>query len=728
MSDGMEREKNERLTAREIEEEEMKRELTGIGIYEPGITYKQMKRLLEFVNESQDTSNVASNKKNTQEGTQHSDNECLSDVTSDVNMQQEVTLQECTEIPRPSYSFKLTRTSPTMHERKTGHYINSPESPSLFEARNPVYRRKSSDSDELFEKQYDSANPTHGTNRYLSLRSGNVSLECQNAAERRTAQDTQDEIVQKLERWRLDPLDVRSNENDVPLRQPSRPLTRERIPFEHCKEAHTSDQCDQVIRSVGQHLREMADLWCTWRPITNSIFQWGSPIQVGATNGSVEKKPLTDPKTEQITAEYTYRDGHERASKRKANTLIANLNKDSSTEDEDGGWYDVRIKKQRARSNDKSSNVACATNQHVHVCTTDQEEATSNMIAAYSFDDNIDADIDNERVKLISKKKSDEKDERVSPELTMYPRRIIPPTPKARLSLARQRREGTVSKQTPKTRRANEKKVVEQARDQKKSNKLTEEEIFQQLKEDWKDDEKEEVAVEKDVEIRPMPIPREMRSRLREKRLPLSKRAKETQAMTKEDGSDEELNKKKRLKVCEQRKKEELYGIKNRNGSWEHLLSDDEDESSEMNQEHDAQNGSQFDNVPTSIKNVSCPICNKWFPHNEIEDHAADCEQFETNNEEDNKDINQLECNICNNYKTNNGVEYEEHVHQCISNRNDSRRLHGSEDTVTTSTSSFRNFIPISEQKDSEIDYLGQFPSNLHVTKKNVHTGRKMKR
>jgi len=39
----------------------------GIGIYEPGFTYKEMKRLLEFVNESQDTSNVTSNNKNTQQ-------------------------------------------------------------------------------------------------------------------------------------------------------------------------------------------------------------------------------------------------------------------------------------------------------------------------------------------------------------------------------------------------------------------------------------------------------------------------------------------------------------------------------------------------------------------------------------------------------------------------------------------------------------------------------------
>lgn len=197
-------------------------------------------------------------------------------------MQQEVTLQECREMSRPSYSYKLNRTSPTMHERKAIHYISSPESPSLFEARNLVYRRKSSDSDELFEKQYNSANSTHSTNRYL-LRSGNISRECQNAVEKRTTQDAQGEIVQKLEKWRLNPLDVSINENDVPLRQPNRSSARERMPFKHCTEAHMSDQCDQIIRSMSQHLRDMAALWYSWRPIMNPIFQWGSPIQVGTS-------------------------------------------------------------------------------------------------------------------------------------------------------------------------------------------------------------------------------------------------------------------------------------------------------------------------------------------------------------------------------------------------------------------------------------------------------------
>lgn len=297
----------------------------------------------------------------------------------------------------------------------------------------------------------------------------------------------------------------------------------------------------------------------------------------------MDKKPLTEPKTEQIkAAECTYRDGYERASKRKANTIIASLNKDSSTEDEDGDRYDfVRVKKKKAKS-DKSNNVESATNQNAH---TSHKKAT-NMFAGRSFnDENSDTEINNERVKhLGSKTRSDEKDETVSPELTAYPRRITPPN--ARLTLNRQRRANATSKAIPKTRRANENKAVEQVRNQHKDNTMTEEEIRRKLEEDW--NEEEEVAVEKDVEIRPLPISRDIRSRLRQKQLSVSKTKTAKEMMRdvakKGEESDEEQNKKKRLKVSEQQKEEELCGIKNRNGSWEHqLLSDDEDRSSEMN-------------------------------------------------------------------------------------------------------------------------------------------------
>lgn len=214
---------------------------------------------------------------------QHANNQHFSEIASDENASQEMALQECTEVSKhPSYSYRLNRTSPTVHEHKTAPYINNPGSPSLFEVRNSMYRRKSSDSDEIFEKQFESTNSTHSTNHFLSSRSTNIPREGQNAADRETAQDMQGEFVQRLERWRLNPLDVCINENDVPLQQPNRSLTGERVPFRYSKEMHTSEQRDQAIRFMNQHLKEIADLWYSWLP-ADLIFQWGSPIQVGTT-------------------------------------------------------------------------------------------------------------------------------------------------------------------------------------------------------------------------------------------------------------------------------------------------------------------------------------------------------------------------------------------------------------------------------------------------------------
>lgn len=274
-------------------------------MYEAGMTYDEMKLFLEAINQSKHPSNTFNNKNMQKvhheqfsqklylfnfkililqlkifQELEHSDNEYLPEITSDANGSQVVLQEANSEISSPSY--RLNHTPSTMHERKT-HYTNSPESPSFAEMRNKC---KSSDSEEIFEKQLsENDNSTHNTNRLsLLIRSESALRECQNATEKRTAQDTQFESLErKLERWRLNPLNVSVNEKDVPLRQPNRPLAQERVPLRFCKEAHTSEQRDQMIQAVNQHLKEMMELWYSWQPATHSIFQWGSPIQVGTT-------------------------------------------------------------------------------------------------------------------------------------------------------------------------------------------------------------------------------------------------------------------------------------------------------------------------------------------------------------------------------------------------------------------------------------------------------------
>lgn len=300
----------------------------------------------------------------------------------------------------------------------------------------------------------------------------------------------------------------------------------------------------------------------------------------------MDKKPLTESKTEPIKTECTYRDSHERASKRKATSLIANLTRKHPEDEDDEGWHDCsRGKKKRGQCFDVKSrdgNVQrerATVNQHTHNDT--RERATSSNAINDDNDNDSDTNFGNERVKSVRSKRIDDKTESQSIDLNTYPRRIVPPNPKGRLSLSRLRKgTGTTSKFCPKTRRINENKIADK-QPEKQENLLTDKEI-QEVLDDWNTDEE---AEKRNAEVRPLPLPKDVRSRLHEKRLSLrnTETVKETRVTVKNgDESDEERKGEKRPKLCEQRKREEkLCRTKNGNKNWEHLMSDDDDDDDE---------------------------------------------------------------------------------------------------------------------------------------------------
>jgi len=212
----------------------------------------------------------------------------------------------------------------------------------------------------------------------------------------------------------------------------------------------------------------------------------------------------------------------------------------------------------------------------------------SNVIAhqEHSFNDNNnDINLENERIESLHVKRKFEENERLSPELTTYPRKIIPPTPRTHLSSSRQRRENVISKPSLKLRRIDRNKDVDQAKYQKKVTTMTDNEIYQAFEEDWNSEQEEETIVTKDLEIQPS-IMKEMRPRTYKKRLFNNTRTiRETRTTMKEGENKRQRDKEiKRLRIHEEQKKEEeLSRIDNRNGSWEHQLLS-EDESPEMNQ------------------------------------------------------------------------------------------------------------------------------------------------
>lgn len=209
--------------------------------------------------------------------TQNTDDDCASETAADTNPSQELVVQERT----PTYSYRQSsRISSTTYDLISNRYPSSPDSP-IFEVQNSVCSKsKSSNNDEIVENQHESINSTQNINHHPS-KLGNVLREYQNMTQLKKSE--QGEHNQKLDRWRLNPLDVCINENDVPLQQPHRPSAQERMPFQSCKEAYRSEKGDEIMQAVSLHLKKMADLWCSRHSFTNSKFQWGSPIQVGNT-------------------------------------------------------------------------------------------------------------------------------------------------------------------------------------------------------------------------------------------------------------------------------------------------------------------------------------------------------------------------------------------------------------------------------------------------------------
>ncbi|XP_014472707.1 PREDICTED: beta-mannosidase [Dinoponera quadriceps] len=686
MSDGMEREKNERLTVQKDEEKKMRQQLMDIGLYEAQ-TYEQMKDLIGFLNNCDTTPNVAADNRHTKDSKQHSNNECLSGLMSDTNAPQAVVAQEL-----PNVTYKPSRTSPTIaqQERKSSrHSSSSLDTSSIFDGqRYSAQGRKGVENDEtmLSSERQQHEQPSKPRNGAQERRNSSAEKTMQCA--------TQSTHYQQLERWRMNPLDVCINENDVPLQQPRRSTSGCRI-----NKTHMSEQDEQKMR---QHLREMADLWYSWQRPANAKFEWGVPIEVGTANGSLDRKPVTESKTEPSKAECTYRDSYERSSKRKANFRIAQefarLNKESSSEEEDDQYEFARIKKKRIQpDDDKSSNAADRANQQRigrHEAAVARQQHSRN-------DGNGNAHIDDENGRSPRRGKvEDEENERQSPVLSVHPKRAIPSTPRARPGLSRIRRGNATSKL--------QHTLKNEERDQKKDV-LMDEDIRLQL------DGGEEVAaiLRKDTETRPS---KEAKSQEKQQRLLSSTALREACKEREKQGGNKKAD-------LQRKNEDKIRGIENKGMSWERSLLDDDEIDQELAA---AQNGNQPDKVTDSTNNINCPICNKPFPPNEIENHAADCNQFETNDLEDIDDIELLKCNICHNYTTTNGVEYELHVRQCIDIRKDKRLLHGSDDVdIVPIPSSHRTYKPSGQKVASsspEIDFMDQSPSHSRTR---VFTNRK---
>ncbi|KAF3427623.1 hypothetical protein E2986_08369 [Frieseomelitta varia] len=293
MSDSMD--KTEVLTSKQMEEEEeeMKRELIDMKLYETWYTYKDMKQILGFINESKDMANMVNDEKDVQKESMQSSGECTSEIMLKADLEQELEIQEHNDASQ-SNLYKPNHTSP-IHERMSDHDCgNSDLATAIADSRNSMYRGKTFDSEDMFIKLQDNSNMrdsySHSTNRYISLKSKNSLQDSDVINSAETKMDTYSE----------------------------------------------------------------SELWHSWHRTTDTKFQWGSPIQVGLAKDNLDKKLLKNIKTEQNQMECTNKHNNERPNKRKSTLILSSFSDiiySSSDEDES------IIKKKKIQSYEDTNRV-----------------------------------------------------------------------------------------------------------------------------------------------------------------------------------------------------------------------------------------------------------------------------------------------------------------------------------------------------------------------------------
>ncbi|KAG7202548.1 hypothetical protein KM043_009745 [Ampulex compressa] len=757
MSDSMDRDKIELLTAKEREEEEeMKRELTDMGMYDSGYTYKDMKEILSFISESKVMAYINNDNKVERKESLQSSKACTSD--SKTNLTQTLDMQERAELARPIYSYRTSCSSPTMYNRMS----SSPES-TILDMKNSVYRRKSSDSDDIFDRLHDDSmakdGSTHNTSRYFSLKSKGSLPEGHNTRTMETKSNLVAEDNQLLDRWRINPLDFSVLENDVPLQQPERRLVQDRLSLKCFKDEQTPEKLDKTMHALNHHLNEIAELWHIWHHSTDSKFQWGSPIQVGTANSNLEKKSPTNTKHDQTKKESVSRYTHERSGKRKAATNISSYASTFSSEDEDEFDF-VTVKRKKTKADIiKASRIDAQSSA---------KEENSSKIRAKNIDDSQNSvnSISDTKIgkSLREKVRSNVCEQKAegAESAAVYPRRIIPPNPKrSNIAVSVKKQISTASSKTPAGNR--ELELEQMPTDNKTS---MNEKVSKELK--VNNEVQDSIQQKKDMSIKPLPLKRlsirlerqcvllkqaenERKQKLVSEQEQMRKREEEEKKKQKEQLKrqiDEVQEKFKRDNEAQRKRKE-------KSGKWNEILQIKAKESKERGRRIQEQNEarlmdvesvhqgfqesgnsvmSQAEDDKESTGNiVNCPICNKSFSRREIEMHAAKCEQY-TDNERGDDNVNlfkskanvakkstresriMFECNVCSVFKTSNGTNYEVHVNNCIEKKRQQEQPrtydHPHIGMNNIPTSPVRCFQPISEQTNSEIDYKAQFASN----------------
>ncbi|OAD60396.1 Beta-mannosidase [Eufriesea mexicana] len=693
MSDSMERDKTELLTVKEREEEEeMKRELLDMKMYETWYTYKDMKQILGFINESKDMANMANDEKTAQKELMQSSSVCTPEMMLKTNITQELEIQEHNDTSQSVHSYRPNHASP-IHERISTHGCsNSDLASAIIESRNSVYKGKNLDSEDMFIRLQDNSNMrdsySHSTSRYISLKSKNSLQDSDIINSTEMKMDTHPECDKKPDQWQINPLDSYVSENDVPLQEPNRPLVQDRMPFRLCKDAQTPETLEKLLPALNFYLKQTAELWHSWHRTTDTKFQWGSPIQVDVANNNLDKKLLTNIRIEQSQMEYTNKPTNERLNKRKSTKILSLSNTIHSSSDED----ESITKKKKIQSHEDTNNEL---QSNKTICNAKCSEKNKNL-----KHNNVSKFINNmesEHFKMECKKESKEC---LSPELIhLHPKKVI----SQNIKRNNNRKGEHIINMSPSSLLAhssNEKQSAINLISKEKNNSLSDEEILIELKKD--NDNGNVKAIIEHSEIKPLPITG-LSHRIKNECMILEKIQLEKQKkleIEREEVQNRETNERKKREEFhkkqtdekqkrEKQKEEEEKYRKEKSKKWNTIVD------MKLHKKASKENKGQFQNLNRQNKS-------RMSKSSPISDNSTEV----------------LECGVCSKYKTTNGIHYEEHVNNCLQKQHKEKSLseYSGNEINNVPNSPVRCYRPISEQTDSHIDYRRQFPTNSKIT------------
>ncbi|KAI4490346.1 hypothetical protein M0802_010723 [Mischocyttarus mexicanus] len=717
--------------------EQMKKELEKIGIYQPDASIEYMKQVFDFVQESKEMANTLINNPGNQKDLPYSTNNLTN--KPDVMIKGDSIPETDNNRAKPSCSYNT-------------HCNNSSsESPKPRNKRNTANRKKSTEDN-------DGSNNNGADNKNLS-RQKSKNNSSQESCNLREEKQISKDFIDQSKKWKINPLGSQSNQNDMALQQPKRPIAQERLPFRLCKGTHTEEESDKIMNDLNIHLKNMANLWLSYHGTTELKFQWGTPIQVDTDNNSLDRIPsmincFYDDEDIDMISNYDDEGNrnncddednlssiYDRVNKRKALWFAnAKITNNSSSDEEDTTTLSV-IKKSRF---DNSSKMY-KTMYKKELLTQDKSPLKEDLDKEDLFINNEKDDTDSKSINV----KSLQEQKTISPEIVSNSKRksSLLDKNKTQVSSLVLRSQKDLNKNDLEGSPSTSRKEINTNKELKLQSEKTDKDIKESL-------------IIKDVVVKLLPMEsfsaklakqcerlkqadaerkkkilfdqqealrKTMEEKDKRKQDFLRRRIQEMDKMSEEKQKvlDREKRKDRLMEVLESKSaaRVEKWRIQGRK------LKKQKQESENDNIEED-----EIDKILEEIENddhvsktqITCPICNKLFPNDKIENHAAMCDQFQTEDEYSAQNSKSMvkdkkknskglyKCNICSLFQTDNGIDYEDHINKCLQERQNSP-TRGTTILIDVPNSPVKSYQSISEQKNSNIDYTDQL---LNITKK----------